>query len=52
LNKDAGSGGGGVEQGDGRFELVSRHFAVIDHLDQNADHLPSPERHPQAHAGL
>ena len=42
----------GVEQGNGRFELVSWHFAVIDHFDQNADHLPSPERHPQTHAGL
>ncbi len=41
-----------VEQGDGGFELVGGHFAVIDHLHQNPDHFSPSERHPQTHARL
>ncbi|MCY1361220.1 hypothetical protein D9M69_478800 [compost metagenome] len=42
----------GVEQFQRRPELVRRHLAVGDPLDQHADHLAAPERHAQAHPRL
>ncbi|MNY22603.1 hypothetical protein D3C86_1562250 [compost metagenome] len=42
----------GVEQGQRRLEFFGGDFAGVGDFHQNPDHLPTPERHPQAHAGM